>query len=249
MLFGAPYTGIMREGLLPFGQVLQYAADQLRQGTKELFVPVRIVDALHAMRCPDLFPRAVAPSESNLKLFDSHPAFFRWMSESGLSEYAPAPASCFFPCIVKDSAGGYGGQSVRVCRDPEEMRRALSSAVHLGLEAIAQELVPGTDEYVGHFLVFRGEVLESGIRRVKLPTPFSKKVTIQPGTPVEVDETPFREIFYRTSYSGFACANFKLRDCGRPVLFEINPRIGESLCHQPNRPLLERMLARLPDTF
>lgn len=248
MTFGATYTLRMRDGLVPYGVVLGYAVSEMRYGTKDLFIPVRIVDALHVVQRPDLFTRVAAPTECCIKLLDNHVAFYRWAQENGLSKFLPGEVKSY-PCIVKDSCGGYGGQSVRICSTAEEKDRALASSFHLGVEAVAQEMVPGTDEYVGHYLVKGGKVLEHGVRRVKLPTAYSKKQDPQAGTPVEVDDSPIVEIFHRLNYSGFACANFKLRDSGRIALFEINPRIGESLCFPANRPLLERMLARLPDTF
>jgi predicted ATP-grasp superfamily ATP-dependent carboligase len=46
------------------------------------------------------------------------------------------------------------------------------------------------------------------------------------------DWTPFEKIFTKLKYTGFACIDFKMIN-SKIKIFEINPRLGGTIVHDP----------------
>jgi len=130
-----------------------------------------------------------------------------------------------YPCIFKLSKG-FGGNGSFVIKTDQELEKVKSSS-----DYVIQEYITSPDEYGGNFYV------ENGIIKffVYYKMTNHKQYHIQRGklekyiriTDNNWNDT-FSEIFKQINYTGFACANFKLID-GKPVIFEINPRLGGTI--------------------
>jgi hypothetical protein len=106
---------------------------------------------------------------------------------------------------------------------------------HNSTYGIISKYIPHTSDWVGHFLVIGGYIIDKIYYTAAITTPFRggaiKDYTVYNTLPVS--DQCFYQLFRKFWYSGFACADFIIDD-GLIKIFEINPRPGGSLVNHPS---------------
>jgi len=99
---------------------------------------------------------------------------------------------------------------------------------------VITEYLEHTSYCVGHFLVYNGKIIERIYFWVdKAPEGGIKRGNIKDyrvEDTARADDAVFDSLFKEMNYSGFACADFIVKE-NRVILFEINARPGGSLVH------------------
>lgn len=181
--------------------------------------------------------RALTTAPALRHIFHDKLGFARLMSESGLGEHVPRvlePNSLKpsdFPLVVKARHGEFG-HGTHIARSPAELDAHRSALT--GGTAFLQELIPGDEEFAVHILLGGGMMLFSSTIRYRMPglnlvNGFEQKPVARSWLGTE----PFKPLWYSVlsrlgMTSGTVCIDYRLRG-GRPVIFEINPRVGGSL--------------------
>lgn len=166
--------------------------------------------------------------------------FSKRMTASGFGAYLPRmlePAEirgADFPVVVK-SRREANGRGTHVIHNQAELEPHLPS---LGSgEALVQELIPGDEEFAAHLLMHEGMLMYATAIYYKMPrSHLIKGHEWKPVVRHWLPSCPFKPLWYEILQSlgitsGTVCIDYRLRD-GRPVIFEINPRLGASLTIQ-----------------
>ncbi|MGD0733075.1 MAG: ATP-grasp domain-containing protein, partial [Terracidiphilus sp.] len=171
------------------------------------------------------------PSFETVSLCDDKLTLAQFLTAEGFGELVPPlrSAGAPYPYVWKKRRGWFG-MHCHIVKGPED-----ESGLDLkDPEWFAQEFVPGEVEFATHFLRVGGPI--------RYVSTFVHKMAAA-GVVNGVQETPvdskfmrgclyldiFSEILARIEFEGTACFDYKVVN-GRPVLFEINPRFGGSLC-------------------
>lgn len=150
-------------------------------------------------------------------------AFNDFLKRHGYERHLPGPAGSG-PSIVKKRVDEWGVHSRLV--------HAHESLAFDPDEYFVQAFVPGRVEFATHVLAKRGEILFHTSRRHTLGDDWFVK-----GRDCMPDETEvvateclplLQSIIREPGYTGFACLDYKIVD-GVVKIFELNPRMGESL--------------------
>ena len=164
-----------------------------------------------------------------------------------------------YPCVLKKATGEFGS-AVRHATNGDEFAAAMASlgveASTLGEDWLLQELVASKVEYSASLLVFFGRFRDV----VRTTYTYDEAVYVWPRVSEDVaarrtDSTlppSHLECFARLlhDFTGICNVNYKVRDDGRPVIFEINPRLGADLaCHCDPPARLRLLLERLDGAF
>jgi len=172
------------------------------------------------------------PSMQSVLLCDDKQQFNQWLTGNGFGEYIPrmgTAASFAYPYILKKGTDEAGKHShIIVDREQEE---ALSDQL-ADPDYFAQDFVFGSIEYATHVLFKNGRIVCS----------LNVEYGFGSDTPIKGRDTPiytmvgrcpylheFSEILSVIAFEGLCCFNYKVRD-GRPMVLEVNPRFGRSLC-------------------
>jgi len=130
-----------------------------------------------------------------------------------------------YPCIFK-LARIYGGIESFVIKNKQELDKIPSNKNY-----VIQTYISSPYEYSGHFYVKDGMIKFFVYYMITNYTPHY----IQHGRLLKYERITepfwldtFTEIFTKLKYTGFACIDFKVID-NKPVIFEINPRLGGSI--------------------
>jgi len=173
---------------------------------------------------------AIVPDPALVDLCDDKLACARHLIAIGFGAHVPEifeerPA---FDHIEKPRRGEFG----RGCR-------VVSAGSGRGGQAAPggffQALVPGDEEFALHLLRAGGRLRFARLVRYQMPDAHSvRSADCRPRDATFVDPRPALALFARLldalSYEGTCCINYKLQE-GRPMILEINPRIGSSLCY------------------
>lgn len=92
---------------------------------------------------------------------------------------------------------------------------------------IVEQYIPGTMEYGLHLEIKDGKILKSICFVSRQKEYFIKRGAMLNYEIMQFGTDLFDRIFCKTKYTGFACANFKIKECIK--IFEINPRKGATL--------------------
>jgi predicted ATP-grasp superfamily ATP-dependent carboligase len=169
-------------------------------------------------------PRVVSLCDDKLKLSE-------FLAAEGFADCVPRlrSAGAPYPYVWKKRRGWWG-QHCHIVNGPRD-----ESDLDLkDQDWFAQELVPGEVEFATHILRAAGKIryvstfvhkmaaaaLVNGVRDSPLHSGFMRNC-------LHLDL--FSEILSRLGFEGTACFDYKVLN-GKPVLFEINPRFGGSLC-------------------
>lgn len=191
------------------------------------------------------------PSLESVVLCDDKLLFNHALIDAGFGTHVPRmSAHPFYPYIVKRRIDEWGAHSRIVSSWAQERELA---GRYDGPDYFRQELIPGTREYATHIVFEHGRIrYVLTIEYVFAEVIFIKGRTrcahvAQVRNPECMDI--FAAILGAIGFHGLCCVNYKLID-GKPLIFEINPRFGYSLCpHFPHllkclRPRLRNWLPR-----
>ena len=178
---------------------------------------------------------ALCPSPETVALCDDKGSFNDFLLHNGFAALVPrlyAPnETADYPIVVKPRHGAWG-QGVRILHSPADEERLPNASGWL-----RQAYVPGQAERVAHILAVDGEIrFWSG-----LDCTAGKEFTINgQGQPVRYSPANdaaavahLSAILRQLRYTGTACFDYKWVD-DRPMIFELNPRIGYSLIRDIN---------------
>jgi len=171
------------------------------------------------------------PSSHAVTLCDDKLKFSQFLVAEGFGDVIPGlrPAGKPYPYVWKKRRGWWGAHC-RVVNGPQD-------EIDLDLKDhdwFAQELIPGEVEFATHVLRVDGEIrytstyvhkmsggaLINGVKDSPLHSGFMRSC-------LYLDL--FSDILARLEFEGTACIDYKVVR-GKPVIFEINPRFGGSLC-------------------
>ncbi|BAX93422.1 ATP-grasp domain-containing protein [Mycobacterium shigaense] len=207
----------------------------------------------HITTLPDGFRHLTSPHDLIAKVSDKK-KLHDFLARSGFQEYLPAVfgegEAVRYPCVVK-RLDLYAGDGVRIAHDIEQLVSHLRDPLFRQHPYQIQELIAGEFEYVTHLVCKSGEILEehsfeyrmrgpAEIRRFRSPVEFNRST--------QSDEVMsiFSRIVRSLNFTGPCNVNFKLID-GRPVVFEINPRLGGSLMKKESIEALAKVVRAILD--
>jgi hypothetical protein len=195
-------------------------------------VPLQLIHYAALMRHSELRgSKFLHPSRGTVSLCNDKLKFFRFLDVHGFAESAPAlrPPGPPYPYVWKKRRGWFGEQCHIVMSPQDESNLDLNDR-----DWFSQELVPGEFEFATHILRVRGEIRYVSTYIYKMGEGVHVK-----GVHDSPQQTRFMrgclyldlfaDILARLEFEGTACIDYKVVN-GRPVIFEINPRFGGSLC-------------------
>lgn len=205
-------------------------------GKYDLVVPLGVeavkrvysIQKSHPKRCfKSIIPMA---SEDVFNLCDDKTLFNQTLVKKGFADFIPrmyGPHA--YPYFLKKKNDAWGKHSYVVHNSADEAHYAkeLTSS-----DYFTQQAVLGKTEFATHILFLDGEIVES----LNIRYHFSSNSAVK-GKEVYVCHTVtscphlnvFRAMLRAINYSGICCINYK-EENGKPMIIEINPRIGGSLC-------------------
>ena len=213
----------------------QIAFEQLqpeRFSDFDLVVPLTVPDVLTAARNRESIAHSLLPSptEQAVNLCDDKHAFNLALMDKGLGRYIPPMATMLKPpYILKRSTGGYGMHTYLITREADEAEHQEKIADPAYFK---QQMIAGREEYATHVIARGGEIVTSlNIRYTfheELPVKGKNRVICK-----HICHCPhlelFADILRAIKYEGLCCFNYKMQ--GKvPMILEINPRFGASLC-------------------
>ena len=95
-----------------------------------------------------------------------------------------------------------------------------------------QEYIPGRFEYATHALFLRNRMVRSLTLRYDMARDGAikgREWPVQQRLARYAHTAAFTAMLRALGFEGLCCIDYKLRD-GRPLVMEVNPRIGNSLC-------------------
>jgi len=201
-------------------------------------------------RCPPWW-WMLRPNRRAIAALNSKLEFARYTRSVGLTELVPrvflGGEPPVFPLVVKPS-DSTDGRDVHFVDGPEALGRELAEPRWRGVSPVVQERIAGDVDHVTHVvcragrilghLTYRHHLAESGIQTAK------SIVRSEPGEAQAADLEAFERLLGPLGYDGPATIDWRRRPDGRPVIFEINPRIGGSLI-RPEREADLAMMLRL----
>jgi len=194
--------------------------------------PLRIQHYGALARRPDLFGRKfIHPTAEVAALCHDKLELTRFLIANGFSGFTPALRAPGppYPYVWKRRRGGWGRHCQVVQGPGDERRFDLADQ-----DWFAQELAVGPAEFATHVLRANGELRYVSTVAYAMAGPMlvlgrnhaPVRVQFHRGCPFP---TLFAEMLSALDYQGTACLDYKIID-GKPLIFEINPRYGASLC-------------------
>lgn len=189
---------------------------------------------VHALSMPHR-GQSLSPEVKVIEILSDKGKFARWMKRSGYRKYIPKTAEGkplrLYPQLVKKKRMN-AGQGQIVVSNKAEMKHLVVQSEWISREWISQQAIPSKQEYVWHVLCNNGEVLWSVLMKYTLPGDISIRTSAQAAPTIatlpSASLEPLFKVMKKLNYTGPANIDFKLLN-GKPILFEINPRLGGSL--------------------
>jgi carbamoylphosphate synthase large subunit len=171
------------------------------------------------------------PKKESVLLCDDKDAFNNFLISNGFSDYIPTTGlKLRFPYILKKKVDVWGANSFIIDNKNKELE--FEDKINNISEYFTQELILGKTEYATHIL-FKGN---------RIVYSLNVKYTFANEMPIKGKDKPlfmtiigsyyldlFSTILELINFEGLCCFNYKIVD-GKPLIFEINPRFGGSLC-------------------
>jgi hypothetical protein len=170
------------------------------------------------------------PSIESLLLCDDKYLLNQRLIDNGFGNFIPKMGSRLsYPYILKKSIDEWGKNS-HVILDMQQEQSFTKLLDHP--EYFSQTLVPGTHEYATH-IIFKDQRIVCAINieyGFKTDTPIKGK---DPEIYRKVCSCSYLDVFssilMSIGFEGLCCINYKVWN-NRPLILEINPRFGGSLC-------------------
>ena len=200
----------------------------------DAIIPLTLPDQWHLQRvCPDLNgTRFLTPNWPLVELAHDKPRFNRFLCDQGLDAYVPYMGNWQrYPFVLKKNrdAGAEHTHLIESIVDEQRWAAELASS-----DYFCQEYVPGQVEYTTHLLFDGGVRYQMSVRFDSNQPWYIRGVATQASRGIRMSrvslpcENVFSRILDLIGYRGTCCFNYKLIG-GRPMIFEMNPRIGGSL--------------------
>lgn len=200
----------------------------------DLVVPLTIQAMLAMGDQPDLVsgnPIPI-PARAITELCDDKARLNRVWAEKGFADWIPAMGvRDRYPYILKRSHDIWGRHS-HILRSADDQHRYAKELADPAF--FTQELVLGTQEYTTHMIRAKGQTPAVLTLQMTFASEAFVKGPEKPVARAVVDSVHlplFNRMLDAIGFEGLCCFNFKERD-GRPMVFELNPRMGGTLCRQ-----------------
>jgi carbamoylphosphate synthase large subunit len=175
----------------------------------------------------------LAPQPSLVRLCHDKLSLNRHVLSGRFADLVPAldqGGGLDFPYILKKRETAWGMDTI-VVRNPDE--EAAAGTRLCDPDFFRQAYIVGDEEFALHMLIAEGRVLFHRTLRVRMPTSVYVRNKATPVLHAELlADSPhlaaFAPLMLELGYTGTCCIDYKL-DRGRPMLMEINPRMGRSL--------------------
>jgi biotin carboxylase len=202
-------------------------------------VPLTLADQvnLEARRAREGDVRALPMPGALRQMCHDKLEFAGRMSQAGFVDHIPGILDLGslvprdFPVVVKSRRSEHG-RGTFIVQSPADLEAHLPALIDG--EAFLQELIPGSEEFAVHILLDGGMMLfSSAIHYSMAASNLVKGKPEKPKRRMWLRSTPFKPLWHGVLsklgiHSGTVCIDFRLRE-GKPVIFEINPRVGSSL--------------------
>ena len=186
----------------------------------------------------------LVPGKRAVQTMHDKTRFNDFLAANGFGDLVPAVYgdAVEYPFIYKKHHDQAGINS-KIVHSPEE-RAAFEATIDPG-EYYRQRYVGGRNEYTTHLLSVDGAVRFAATVEFAFDGDhFVRGVNFEARSIARV-ETPFAQTFAailgKLAYTGTCCFNYKI-ERGKPLIFEVNPRVGGSLRLDLN-PYLDAYLA------
>jgi hypothetical protein len=164
-----------------------------------------------------------------IDLCDDKLAFDSALASLGFGSHAALRNSTGYPYVLKPRRGE-GSEGTYIIRG-EVDEQSLSTQLR-DPNYFTQRLIPGRKEYATHLNFTDGRVVSeltveytfASNQPIKFRDRFLRRYARCP------DLTTLVTILRALNYEGLCCFNYKVLDGVGPVVFELNPRFGQSLC-------------------
>lgn len=209
-----------------------------RSGGNCLVIPFRERQLLF---CPRLF-WGLLPSRRALAICRDKLRFDRFVRQAELSEFVPGRyqslEAASFPCVVK-RLNKNGGHGVAIAGSAQELVALRNRRPFRHRPILLQELVPGLVDYATHCVCRDGRIVWHCTYEYQI----DPNVRVQTGKSIvgrrrleaSAAEIAQMERFVAAiGYDGPASFDYRRRDDGRIMVFEINPRFGGSMMRPEN---------------
>jgi len=198
----------------------------------DVLVPLLKVDAvrrLDELRALAGHSRLPIPSRDAIDACDDKLLFHQRMTASGLAEFLPRIGESLAPPYLLKGRSGDSGSNVHLVRDDSDASNLPASAD--SEDYFRQEVIPGRHEYTAHVLFLDGRIRRALCIEHDMAQEMSVNGRLRPSRQriVRCRHLPvFARMLAALEFEGICNIDFKLRD-GKPVVMEINPRVGTSL--------------------
>jgi hypothetical protein len=198
----------------------------------DLIVPLTIPDLEFCIKNKEKMPNNPIPFPSNesFAICNNKSQFEYFMLQNGFSDYLPlSKDEIKFPFILKKSQdeGGVNTFIINNNKDLDTFKKQLNDTNY-----IKQSVIEGKNEYATHILIKDGKIKNA----LTIVYKFDDTVYIKgkdkyicrnicKNKHLEI----FENILQTMDFNGLCCVKYKEKN-GVPMILEINPRFGGSLC-------------------
>jgi carbamoylphosphate synthase large subunit len=209
---------------------------KIRAIEDKIVIPLQEDDILN---CPF---ECLKPDNETIKVFQNKIYFKDFLRLNDINNYAQdyTLENVEFPVILK-RVDLVKGKGVFLINNMEQLKRQLSKPIFLNQKYIIEKYIPTDFEPVTWMVCKDGQVIwHRSLQWSKSNSPIIK-LGAEPGgieyNPDEATIELFKQIVKISNYSGPITINYKMFE-SRPVIFEVNPRLGGTLMLRDNRNLL-----------
>jgi carbamoylphosphate synthase large subunit len=189
----------------------------------------------------------LVPSKELVDLASYKNTFYNFLTEHGFKEYFPQPldAPNFTTPFILKRLHGEGGFGIFLVWNEERYKEVLTQPSLKNEPYMLEEYIEGDDEYIFYVVCKKGEILWHASLMGQPPTDSRvQKGSFANASEVEITKetySVFKGIFKALNYDGPANFNYKIKN-NKPIIFEMNPRIGGTLMDPKFKHLLVNCL-------
>ena len=207
----------------------EFAPDTLAE--YDVLVPLNMADVrrLDGMRHLIAHNRLPIPCSEAIEICDDKLLFARVMQQKGFGDLIPPLLDDRELPYVFKMRHDRGGRLTRVVLSVDDEREL---PVELGDDCFRQALIPGRFEYATHLLFLKNRPVRWLTFEYDMRQEHQVKGPLRPVRKRMIGcrhLDAFSAVLSAIGFEGLCCIDFKEQQ-DRPLIMEINPRVGESLC-------------------
>jgi len=189
----------------------------------------------------------LVPSKKIVEIASYKDSFYDFLTVHGFKDYCPQllDAPDFNTPFIVKRLQGEGGWGIFLVWDENRYKEVLQQPSLQGEPYRLEEYIEGDDEYIFYVVCKKGEILWHASLMGQPPTDSRvQKGSFANASEVEITKevySVFKGIFKALNYDGPANFNYKLKN-NKPIIFEMNPRIGGTLMDPKFKHLLVNCL-------